>query len=430
MKPQWSAPVEESVLIAFAFSQERAQWLRGSGWKENQLDEDYLLAFGTSEILDTSQGLEAFLSGYKPREHWFGHFDYDLKNQLEALKSNNEDRVDFPATSFFSPRYLIQKREGHFYWLQGDQQALETELKSFQPADAAGKSNVASLQPRISQTEYLAALDQVATHIQRGDIYQVNFCQEFFAEDADIDPVSLFQALFKRMPNPYSALYRCHGHYALSLSPEGFLSKTGTQLVSQPMKGTAPRSGVPEQDNAFREMLQNSEKDRRENVMITDLVRNDLSHFAAKGSVKVDELCVVKSYPKVHQMISKVRCELKSDSNAMEVLLKAFPMGSMTGAPKVRAMQIIEELESSKRGLYSGTIGYFDPAGDFDFNVVIRTLLYNSEAKYLSCHVGGGITALSQPLAEYEECMVKLGPLQSMLEQTDHRLATLPLEGV
>lgn len=431
MKRKKLSKSEEAALLDFAFSHSHALCLRGNGWKENQASSDYLLAFGADEIISADSGTSNLTTNYRNDQYWFGHFEYDLKNQLEALESNNPDRVNFPTTQFFRPRFMVQKSGDSFELLKSTDSANNfwDSLTEIQPREHSLEQPI-KLNAKLSYTNYLEALARIQAHIQRGNIYQVNFCQEFFAEDVSIDPVRLFELLIERMANPFSALYRCGNHYALSLSPEAFLSKEGDKLLSQPMKGTAPRSGCEEQDEAFREMLQNSEKDRRENVMITDLVRNDLSHFAAKGSVVVEELCQVKTYPNVHQMISKVACVLRPEVNGMEAILKAFPMGSMTGAPKIRAMEIIEQLEESKRGLYSGAIGCFHDNGDFEFNVVIRTLLYNQKTGYLSCHAGGGITALSSPVAEYEECLVKLEPIKRCLEEVHTSVAlSLPLSG-
>lgn len=406
----------ESQLLQFAFSHEDVTLLRGSGWNCNENSDDYLLAFDAEKLISAENGIKEFQSNRTSGKYWFGHFDYDLKNQLESLTSDNQDEVQFPTTSFFSPRFIVQKKGGQLQVLKGNIE-IENVQKRGHEAENSGEA-FTNLKPRISESQYLEKLAEVKRHLMRGDIYQVNFCQEFFAENAKINPLQLFQDAFSSMPNPYSVLYKRGDHFALSFSPEGFLSKRGNSLISQPMKGTSPRSSDPIQDKVFREQLETSEKDRRENVMITDLVRNDLSHFAAKGSVKVPELCKVVAYPRVHQMISKVVCELKPETDPMEAILKTFPMGSMTGAPKISAMKIIEELEETKRGLYSGAIGYFDPQDDFDFNVVIRTLIYNASMRYLSCQVGGGITALSDHLAEYEECRVKLEPLAQFLNQS------------
>ena len=186
--------------------------------------------------------------------------------------------------------------------------------------------------------------------------------------------------------------------------------------MSQPIKGTSPRSENPFQDKANIEYLKHSLKERSENIMITDLVRNDLSKVATRGSVKVDELCGVYSFRQVHQMISTISAEMRPDKNWIDTVKATFPMGSMTGAPKVRAMQLIEKYEATKRGLYSGSVGYVSPDGDFDFNVVIRSILFNRKKGHLSYMVGSAITALANPEQEYEECLVKAAAIREVLQ--------------
>ena len=251
----------------------------------------------------------------------------------------------------------------------------------------------------------------------RGDIYEANFCQEFYSEHAEIDPLQTYLQLNSISNPPFATFARFHQHYLISASPERYLQKKGQQIISQPIKGTAARAGDSEVDHKLVERLQSDPKERSENVMIVDLVRNDLSKVAKKGSVEVEELCKVYTFQQVHQMISTVKAELEEGIPAVEVVRSCFPMGSMTGAPKISAMKIIEELEETKRGVYSGAAGYFDPQQDFDFNVVIRSILYNEEEKYVSFSVGSAITAGSIPQKEYEECLLKAKALLEVLQQ-------------
>ena len=190
-------------------------------------------------------------------------------------------------------------------------------------------------------------------------------------------------------------------------SPEQYLQKTGNKIISKPIKGTIKRSSEFEEDELLKAKLFNSEKDKSENVMIVDLVRNDFSKCAEKGSVKVDELFGVYSFPQVHQMISTVSARLKAGVSGVSAIKSSFPMGSMTGAPKIKAMELIEKEEVFKRGLYSGSVGYFNPEGDFNFNVVIRSLFYSPELTQLSFAIGGAITDGSNALDEYEESLLK-----------------------
>ena len=270
---------------------------------------------------------------------------------------------------------------------------------------------------RISKDQYHDKVKKVLEHIYRGDIYEANFCQEFYAINTTINPLEVYEQLNSLSKPPFATFLKLQDKYALSASPERYLMKQGTTIISQPIKGTAKRVTNIKEDVALRKALANDEKERSENVMIVDLVRNDLSKTATKGSVKVTELCKVYTFEQVHQMISTITSNVAHTKSPVEILRTTFPMGSMTGAPKVSAMKIIENLEASKRGLYSGAIGYFTPEQDFDFNVVIRSILYNETNKYVSYTVGGAITAKSIPEKEYEECLIKAKAMRLVLEQ-------------
>jgi para-aminobenzoate synthetase component 1 len=199
-------------------------------------------------------------------------------------------------------------------------------------------------------------------------------------------------------------------------SPERYLNKAGSTLKSQPIKGTARRLANPEEDEKIKEELRASEKERAENVMIVDLVRNDLTKCALPGTVKVDELCGIYSFEQVHQMISTVSCQLAEGTTLSHILRSSFPMGSMTGAPKIRAMQLIESFEQTRRGVYSGSVGYIAPNGDFDLILIIRTMLYDADQKYLSFQVGSAITHQAIPEIEYDECLLKAKAILQVLK--------------
>ncbi len=269
---------------------------------------------------------------------------------------------------------------------------------------------------RIHKDEYHQKINKLLKHINRGDIYEANFCQEFYAENSTINPLIIFNQLNSISTPPFATFFKYEDHYALCASPERYIKKEKDRLISQPIKGTAKRANNLEEDNALSKELAINEKERSENIMIVDLVRNDLSKTAQKGTVAVEELCKVYSFKQVHQMISTVTSKIHHSHSPVDVLKTTFPMGSMTGAPKVSAMQIIEDLEVSKRGLYSGAIGYFTPEGNFDFNVVIRSILYNADKKYVSFSVGSAITAKSNIDSEYEECLLKAKAMRQVLE--------------
>ena len=352
---------------------------------------------------------------YDQQRDWiFGYFSYDLKNILEKLKSKNSDYIKAPELHFFQPGvvFFIKDKSILVSYLPDSISVDEIKEIFSQQSDnqhlsEKGKKPPIVFSPKISKDKYLSTLSKILLHIQLGDIYEMNFCQEFYAENASINPQQTYWDLVQVSPTPFSCYYKTDAVYLICASPERFLQKKGNRIISQPIKGTIKRGKTSKEDEKFRNQLQNSEKDKSENVMIVDLVRNDLSKIAEKASVCVDELFGIYAFEQVFQMISTVSCKLKPDAHILDVIKNAFPMGSMTGAPNIRAMELIEKYESTKRGVYSGSVGYISPEGNFDFNVVIRSLVYNSENKYLSYMVGGAITIDSDPEKEYEECLLK-----------------------
>jgi para-aminobenzoate synthetase component 1 len=340
----------------------------------------------------------------------FGYFSYDYKNKLEQLYSANLPFLDVPDHYFLDPGFVIREKKGRREVLKNDyefdNQYIDDILTAF-TSNRASSIPPLSIYARQSRRSYLEQVEKIKGHIQAGDIYELNFCMEFYAEDVHIDPFVIYNRLNKVSKAPFSAFCRFGDLYVISASPERFLKKSGPRLLSQPIKGTRRRGIDTKEDDQLRKELLKDEKERSENVMIVDLVRNDLSRVARKGTVKVDELFGIYSFPQVHQMISTVSCELNPKASFHDIIKATFPMGSMTGAPKVRAMELIDEFENSRRGLYSGAVGYITPEGDFDFSVIIRTILYDSKQHRLSFSVGSAITALSDPEKEYEECLLK-----------------------
>jgi para-aminobenzoate synthetase component I len=277
------------------------------------------------------------------------------------------------------------------------------------------KKNI-HLQGRFSRRAYLTTIERLREHIHRGDCYEINFCQEFFAEDTTIDPLHVYQSLNAASPTPFSAYYKINDKYLLCASPERYMKKEEDIIISQPIKGTGKRDLTDrEADERNRAALYKSEKDRSENIMVVDLVRNDLSKICVEGTVRVEELFGIYSFPQVHQMISTVSGKLKDNLEFIEIVRSTFPMGSMTGAPKRKVLELIEQNEKTKRGIFSGSIGYISPDGNFDFNVVIRSILYNKTNQYVCYLVGSGITFYSNAVAEYEECMLKAEAIRQVL---------------
>ena len=427
--------IHKHISNPFDFKQQLLSWsqqfrevvfLEGNGYPEQYSSFDCILAVDafTSIKTDFHNAFEDLKQYQQTTKDWlFGYLSYDLKNDIEDLRSNNFDGLEFPDLFFFQPKkvFLLKGNELEIQYLlfcddefEDDfNEIVESQSRSF--GTKAESSAPLKIEQRISKDLYVEKVNQMLHHIHIGDMYEANFCMEFYAENAVIDPQEKFRKLNEISQAPFSVFFKNHKHFLLSASPERYLKKVGETIISQPIKGTSKRAADPVEDEESKATLASDEKERAENIMITDLVRNDLSHTAQKGSVEVKELCGIYSFLQVHQMISTVVSKLDKQYSAVDVLKSTFPMGSMTGAPKISVMKIIENLEETKRGLYSGAVGYFTPESDFDFNVVIRSILYNQEKQYVSFSVGSAITSKSVPEKEYEECLLKARAMHEVL---------------
>jgi para-aminobenzoate synthetase component 1 len=377
---------------------------------------ELLIAAGTRSFVESPvgqafAGLQKFLNGHAGSPI-FGYFTYDLKNEIERLQSAHPDHVGFPALHFFEPEIFlaVDARFNVYGNVEKIGEILET-----QPPAFAGTLAAPVVRPTVSREEYLQTVRRIRQHIIEGDVYELNYCVEFNAVAVDLDPLALHRRLQQESPVPFGAFMKLDSKYLISASPERFMMRDGHRIVSQPIKGTMKRGRDEAEDELLKHRLLQSEKERAENLMIVDLVRNDIARSAITGSVHVDELFGIYSFRQVHQMISTVSGELRKDVSVVDAIRHAFPMGSMTGAPKIKAMELIEKYERTKRSLYSGAVGYFLPGGDFDFNVVIRSLQYNAENAYLSFMVGSAITYDSDAGQEYEECLLKASGLMRAL---------------
>ncbi len=405
-------------------------WLDSNNYHQKYSSYDAILAVGvhkkiTCDCKNAFDKLKTFQEG--ANDYIFGYLGYDLKNDLEDLTSNNFDGLGFSDLNFFQPKkiFFLKKRILEVKYLSELKGEMEDDLKnienqSHQQEDSSFiNHDKIKIKQRISKNNYSKKLTNILDHIHRGDIYEVNFCQEFYAENATINTLKVYKKLNKISTPPFASFFKIKDKYLLSASPERFVKKEGNKLISQPIKGTARRLSNTKEDQKLAEQLYYDPKERAENIMIVDLVRNDLSKTAVKGSVNVEELCNVYSFKQVHQLISTVVSEVKKDKNPVDIIKSLFPMGSMTGAPKISAMKIIEQQEETKRGLYSGAVGYISPDNNFDFNVVIRSILHNKTNKYTSFIVGGAITSQSNIENEYEECMVKAEAMKNALTNKD-----------
>lgn len=410
-------------LLAWSQQFREVVFLEGNGYPEEYSSFDCILAVDafTSIKTDFHNAFDDLKQYQQTTKDWlFGYLSYDLKNNVEDLKSNNFDGLEFPDLFFFQPKkvFLLKENQLEMQYLRFCDDELEDDFTEIIQtySESFASLNKIEIKQRISKDVYVEKVNQMLHHIHIGDMYEANFCMEFYAENAIINPLEKFRKLNEISQAPFSVFFKNHKHFLLSASPERYLKKVGETIISQPIKGTSRRFADPIEDEKSKNSLASDEKERAENIMITDLVRNDLSHTAQKGSVEVKELCGIYSFLQVHQMISTVISKLDPQYSAVDVLKSTFPMGSMTGAPKISVMKIIENLEETKRGLYSGAVGYFSPEGDFDFNVVIRSILYNQEKQYVSFSVGSAITSQSIPEKEYEECLLKAKAMHEVLQ--------------
>ncbi len=408
-------------LLSWAQQFREVVFLDSNEYPQKYSNYDCVLAVDafTSITTDYHNAFEDLKQYQQTTKDWlFGYLTYDLKNDTEALQSRNFDGLEYPDLFFFQPKklFLLKGNQLEIQYLNMCDDGVEDD---FQAVLKYSETTIETNEPllihqRISKEFYLEKVSKMLDYINNGDIYEANFCMEFYAEGA-INPITKFQRLNEISKPPFAVYLKNNKQFLLSASPERYLKKEGEKIISQPIKGTSERFSDVNEDEIAKQNLALDPKERSENIMITDLVRNDLSRTAQKGSVQVEELCGIYSFLQVHQMISTITSIIDNQNAVIEVLKTTYPMGSMTGAPKISAMKIIEELEETKRGLYSGAVGYFTPNGDFDFNVVIRSILYNQENQYVSFSVGSAITSLSVPEKEYEECLLKANAMFNVL---------------
>lgn len=396
-------------LIALEASEPHYALLHSYGHRGPYSRFDWLCGWGVRRQLHAGPQAYAQLRRFhQQRPSWLlGHLSYELRHQSENLPARHPETFGLPHLSFFEPATLLFRRGSHIFVGSHHYASPEALFQALpEAASGASPSHLPAFTFGQGPKEYHHAVKNLLQALQYGHIYEVNYCQEATAS-GPLDAPALFQWLGPQHAAPFSALYRWGDTDLLCFSPERYLQKQGRRLISQPIKGTAPRGTTPEEDHRLRQALAQSEKERAENVMIVDLVRNDLSRTAAPGSVRVEELCGIYPFKAVHQQISTVASRLDPAYHFSDALATSFPMGSMTGAPKVSAMTLIDQYETFNRELYSGAVGYISPQGDLDFNVVIRSILHHRARQQSSLRVGSAITIHCQPEAEYQECLLK-----------------------
>ena len=383
-------------------------------------DYELIIAYGAESFLQSSKNSLKKIDKYidKVNDWIFGYLSYDLKNEIENLTDLNKDVFNLPNLYFYQPKviWLIKEKKAEIYSLY--EKNLKEDWDHVNSIDYKDCTEISSVDliARTSKEEYVRKIKNIKQRILQGDCYEMNYCFDMFSKNKTINPYKTYIKLNDYTRSPMSTFFKLNHLYLLSSSPERFIKRINRKIISQPIKGTAKRGLDSKEDEKIKYTLLSSPKELSENHMIVDLVRNDLSRVAEKGSVKVKNLNKLNTFKRVHQLISTVEAEIAVKTKFSKIITGMFPMGSMTGAPKIESMNIIDEYESTKRGLYSGSIGYIKPNKDFDFNVVIRSIIYDKELKEINVSVGSAITFKSDPESEFEECLLKAEPMIKSLK--------------
>lgn len=345
---------------------------------------------------------------------WFGSLTYDAKNELEPkLRSDNPPAIPFPNLVFFRAETVIYQRRGESNVESFPDYSVQLAKGSTLPKGAIRLEG--ELKSNFSREEYLETVEAIRGHIFEGDSYEINLSQNFHTTGEIDSPAAVWRQLTSVSPTPYAAYCRFRDTHLLCASPERFLQLKGDRIITQPIKGTARRDNDPDKDRELVEQLRASRKEQAENVMIVDLSRNDLYRSSIVNGVKVPKLYEVQSFAKVHHLVSTVEATKSPEISSLDVIANTFPPGSMTGAPKFRSCELIDQYERSARGMYAGSVGYLSPEGDFDLNVVIRSMIWHEPSRVLTYQMGGAITWDSDPASEYMETLIKARAIQEVL---------------
>lgn len=380
---------------------------------------NYIFAWGSEDQLIQTTFNSNLLLDFETKhsnQYVFGYLGYDAKTDFyTSEESSNPDFHQHPESIFYVPKHIVLKKNGNLMYF--GTQAGFNEFKSldFAVHRAAKSTSPLKLICTTNFTDYKKSIEIIHDHLQQGNIYEMNYCINFTSTHSELNIIESYKKLKQNTKAPFSTLFKFNDTVVLSASPERFFTKRDKTILSQPIKGTAPRDSDITIDKQIQNDLLNNQKEISENIMIVDLVRNDLSRIADKQSVSVPELCKLYSFETVHQLISTVKAKIPNQLTFSEIAKHLFPMGSMTGAPKLSAIQIIEDVETFKRNIYSGTIGFIDPINNMDFNVVIRSIIHNLNTKTTSISVGGAITIKSTAKGEYDECLLKLKKIEESI---------------
>ena len=412
-------------LLHWADSFEQVVWLDSNAYPNNDNKYEAVLAVDADRIFqtDSNEALHELKEYRKSNKDWlFGYLSFDAGRAIGSSKENNRasDLLQFSKLSFFHPKkiFLLKKDSVEIHYSSNIHNEIEEDWKEISELVIEEIPLIypdLKINVRLSKQEYFDKFEKIQTYIEQGEISEINFCQEFYAEASLENPLAVYRHLNEISKPPFAAYLRMNDKYVLCASPERYLSNTNGKLKTQPIKGTAKRKENVAEDELARKTLEADRKEILENTITTEMIVEELQAIAKKDSVQVTELCKVYSFKQVHQLISTIVCDLKPELHPVDAINGTYPMGSMTGIPKENSLVIIEELENFHRSLYSGSIGYFTPNDDFDFNVVIRSILYNAKNKYVSFSAGGAITALANPESEYKECLVKVKAMEEVL---------------
>lgn len=407
-------------MLLWAYQSSISLFLDSNNFKHTYGKYECLVACDAIKTFSSSNHIISSLKTYHSiRKDWlFGHIQYEYKDALERLSSLHIPKFNFTDIHFFQPEivcYIL--REGNKLFIESatlDPDIIWQRINEIVIPQTIETKPI-KLKKHRTKDAYCQIVEQLKQHIIEGDCYEINFCNEAYAENVSINPFQTFKKLNAISPSPFASFYKFNNQYLLCASPERYLYKEGNKILSQPIKGTKPRGVDFQQDELNKISLQTSIKERAENLMIVDLIRNDLARVCKLGSIQVSELLKVYSFSQVHQMISTIEGYIEDENTIFDVINTTFPMGSMTGAPKIIVMKLIEQYELSRRELFSGSVGYIDPNGNADFNVIIRSLLYNAESKYLSYQTGGAITFESDAEEEWNETCIKASAIEKVL---------------
>lgn len=413
----------KSKLIQWADQFEEVVWLDSNDYPNSHNNYQAILAVEAERFFrtDSIKALDELKEYRKTNKDWlFGYLSYDAANLGVTQTNQKSDLLQFSKLNFFHPRkiFILKKNRIEIHYSSEKQDEIEKDWNSINeiiPKKTSHKKLNLDVKARLSKQDYLDKVKTIKSYIDQGKITEINFCQEFYTQANLEHPLAVYQHLNKISKTPFAAYLRLNDKYVMCASPERYLGHTGGEIKAQPIKGTAKRKKKELEDQQFRIALENNEKEVLENTIATEMIVNELYAIAEEGSVQVTELSKAYTFEQVHQLISTIVCQLHPKLEAIDAIIATYPMGSMTGIPKESSLSIIDEIENFNRSLYSGSIGYFAPNDDFDFNVVIRSILYNATTNYVSFAAGGAITALSDPEKEYEECMVKVKAMAEVL---------------